>query len=557
VDNFIETKHATRTNIVLALSTGILFGCSFPPIPLGSLACISLVPLLLLIERLHTLRRQFLYSYLSFFVASCIALYWVGGFTHAKDPFLMLAGGLVLVWEPFFFSVIVLSYLVVRKSFGLNAGLVALPFIWITFEWLYALGEFAFPWLTLGNTQTYELGRIQFAEFTGVYGISLWLLIINLLFFILLMNVMREKERMSLKVNLLTTAAIAVVYLLPSLYGLTIDEKRFSSSENISLKVGIVQPNIDPWGKWEGASTLAGREKQVQQFLEMTGRQKEAGVQLSVWPETAVLFDLPMMRDECEKVKRVLDSLGTSLVSGYIDYKYYGAGKAPVTSSVIRGTNVHYDSYNSILYLEPKNERVQSYGKMRLVPFAERIPYAESIPFLIEPLRWGVGISNWGIGKDSTVFEDSIHHTKFLAMVCYESIFPEFVSSFVKRGAEFMVFITNDSWWGNTSGARQHCQFAVLRAIENRRWVVRCANGGISCFIDPYGRIYDKTQMYTEASITRMIEPRTEQTFYTEHGDWLPRIAGIISAFMIAGSFVQFLFLQTTTKRNRQHNDIH
>jgi apolipoprotein N-acyltransferase len=557
VDNFIETKHATRTNIVLALSTGIFFGCSFPPIPLGSLACISLVPLLLLIERLRSLRKQFLYSYLSFFVASCIALYWVGGFTHAKDPFLMLAGGLVLVWEPFFFSVIVLSYLVVRKNFGLNTGLIALPFIWITFEWLYAYSEFAFPWLTLGNTQTYELGKIQFAEWTGVYGISFWLLIINVLFFFLLMNVMRQKEHMSLKINLLTTAAIAVVYLLPSLYSLTIDERRFSSSENPVLRVGIVQPNIDPWAKWEGASTFAGREKQVQQFLEMTGRQKESGVQMSVWPETAILFDLPTMRDECDKVKRVLDSLNTSIVSGYIDYEYYVAGKAPVSSSVIRSTSIHYDSYNSILYLEPKHEHVQSYAKMRLVPFAERIPYAESIPFLIEPLRWGVGISNWGIGKDSTVFEDSSSHTRFLAMVCYESIFPEFVSSFVKRGAEFLVFITNDSWWGNTSGARQHCQFAVLRAVENRRWVVRCANGGISCFIDPYGRVYDKTLMYTEASITRAIEPRTAQTFYTRHGDWLPRIAGIISGFLLAASLLQFLYLLFTKKLNREHNDIH
>ena len=187
---------------------------------------------------------------------------------------------------------------------------------------------------------------------------------------------------------------------------------------------------------------------------------------------------------------------------------------------------------------------------MRLVPFAERIPYAESIPFLIEPLRWGVGISNWGIGKDSTVFEDTNHHAKFLAMVCYESIFPEFVSSFVKRGAEFLVFITNDSWWGNTSGARQHCQYAVLRAVENRRWVVRCANGGISCFIDPLGKMYDKTQMYTEASIIRSIEPRTEQTFYTKHGDWLPRIAGMISGLFIAGSFLRFLFIPPSMNRN-------
>jgi len=544
VDNFTETNNATRTNIVLAISTGILFGCSFPPIPLGPLACIALVPLLLLTERLRSHRSRFLYSYLTFFVASCIALYWVGGFTHAKDPFLMLAGGLLLLWEPLFFSVIVLSYLVVRRSFGLNAGLVALPFIWISFEWLYALGEFAFPWLTLGNTQTYQLAKIQFAELTGVYGISFWLVILNVLFFFLLTGAMRKKEELSLKTNLAVTGAIAVVYLLPNFYSMTIDENRFSSSGLPPLTVGIVQPNVDPWAKWDDSKTIAGREQQIGEFLRMTGEQKKAGVQMSVWPETAILFDLPAMTGEREKVRHVLDSLDISLTSGYIGYKYYENGIAPAASSVIRGTHIHYDSYNSILYFEPKYDRIQSYEKMRLVPFAERIPYAGSISFLIEPLRWGVGISNWGIGRDSTVFDDSVRHAKFLAMVCYESIFPEFVSAFVKKGAQFLVFITNDSWWGNTSGARQHCQYAVLRAVENRRWVVRCANGGISCFIDPLGRLYQATQMYTRASITGSIIPRSELTFYAKHGDWLPRIAGIVSGLFIAGSVIQFIFFR-------------
>ena len=114
----------------------------------------------------------------------------------------MLAGSFVLLWEPLFFSVIVLFYLVVRKNFGLKAGLLALPFIWVTFEWLYALGELAFPWLTLGNTQTYQLEKIQFAEITGVYGISLWIVVMNALFFFLLMNVLLENKKKSSKVNL-------------------------------------------------------------------------------------------------------------------------------------------------------------------------------------------------------------------------------------------------------------------------------------------------------------------------------------------------------------------
>jgi len=552
VDNLIETNKARRTNLYLALSTGILFGCSFPPFHLGVLACVSLVPLLLLIERLNTLRAQFLYSYLSFFVGSCIALYWVGGFTHAKDPFLMMAGGLVLLWEPVFFCMIVLSHVFIRKNLGLAAGLMALPFLWITFEWLYALGEFAFPWLTLGNTQTYQLEKIQFAEITGVYGISLWLVILNVLVFTLFIRSAKVDDRKRQQQSTSIAIGIVIVYMLPNLFTLA-RPFTVSPTRNLpSLRVGILQPNIDPWEKWEASKTLTSRWEQVQKYIGMMRDQKKMGIDMSVWPETAILYDLPRYRDNFEKLEEAIDSLNVSVTSGYITYKYYDEAKAPVASSIIRGSNVHYDSYNSILYLEPRSRRVQSYEKMRLVPFAERIPYADAVPFLIEPLRWSVGISNWGIGPDSTVFEDTIHHTKFLAVVCYESIFPEFVSSFVKRGAEFMVFITNDSWWGNTSGARQHSQFAVLRAVENRRWVVRCANGGISCFVDPLGRMYDKTQMYTEASIVRSIQPRSEQTFYTRHGDWLARACGMISALLFAGSLANVF--RSRTKETGYHD---
>lgn len=552
MDNLIETNNARRAKIFLALSSGILFGCSFPPFPLGVLASVSLVPLLLLIERLRTLRAQFFYSYLSFFAASCIALYWVGGFTHAKDPFLMMAGGLVLFCEPFFFSMIMLSYVFVRKNLGLVAGLMALPFLWVTFEWLYALGEFAFPWLTLGNTQTYQLEKIQFAEITGVYGISFWLVVLNVLVFAFFVRLIRAGDRHRLHDLTYIAIGVLIVYMLPNLFHPMMPSPETPASDRPSLRVGILQPNIDPWEKWEASKTLTARWDQVQKYIGIMRDQKKMGIDMSVWPETAILYDIPLYRDSFERLEETLDSLNVSVTSGYITYRYYEEGKAPVASSIILGSNVHYDSYNSILYLEPRSRRVQSYEKMRLVPFAERIPYAKAVPFLIEPLRWSVGISNWGIGTDSTVFEDAIHHTKFLAMVCYESIFPEFVSSFVKRGAQFLVFITNDSWWGNTSGARQHNQFAVLRAVENRRWVVRCANGGISCFIDPLGRMYDKTQMYTEASIVRSIQPRSEQTFYTRHGDWLARGCGMISVLLFAGSLAAVF--RSRTPRTGHHD---
>ena len=148
------------------------------------------------------------------------------------------------------------------------------------------------------------------------------------------------------------------------------------------------------------------------------------------------------------------------------------------------------ESYNSTVLIQSGRTLGPIHKKTILVPFAERIPYAETFRFLIEPLKWNVGISSWGKGEDTIVYSLPLHDgrkIKFSGMICYESAYPNYVREFVKRGAEFLVILTNDSWWGNTSGAYQHASFASLRAVETRRWIVQCANGGISMIVDPAG----------------------------------------------------------------------
>jgi apolipoprotein N-acyltransferase len=516
-----------RKLFLLAGASGVLFGLSFPPFPFGVLATVCFVPLLFLLEQLEGYGRYFRYTYFTFFIGCLIALYWVGGFTHRKDEYLMMAGGMVLLFQPFMLTLPIMLYRFVRKRVGLNTGLITLPFLWIFYEWIYALSEFAFPWLTLGNTQTYHPYKIQFIDITGVYGISVWLMIINILFFSLLLFGKNARTRLAI------ATSIIVLYILPGFYT---PENSFHLSENGSAKkvvVSIIQPNIDPWEKWEGMNRFDSRWRLAEKYLSMS--QGINNTDLVIWPETALLFNVPVYPEFLQRLQSAADENQYGILSGFINVRYY-TDHPPITSSIIKGTDVHYDSYNSILNIQPGSLPLEKYHKMRLVPFAERIPYAEKVPFLIEPLRWSVGISNWGLGIDSTIFHEKKNSTRFLAMVCYESIFPEFVCSFVRKGAEFLVFITNDSWWGNTSGARQHSQYAVLRAIENRRWVVRCANGGISCFIDPMGRMYDATSMFSETVITRQIEARREKTFYTIHGDYIGRISflGTLAALCIA-----------------------
>ncbi|MBI2429267.1 MAG: apolipoprotein N-acyltransferase, partial [Ignavibacteriales bacterium] len=230
--------------IGLSITTAVLLGLSFPPIPVGVTACIGFVPFLLLTDTITSYGRLFRYSYATFFLFSTFTLYWVGGFTHLKDPYLMFAGGALLLWQPMFFTLPASVYYFVRKRIPHWYSVCSFPFIWVTFEWLYALGEFAFPWLTIGNTQTYHLEKIQFADITGVYGISLWVLIINIVIYFLLKSILSELNR---KRSFGLAIAALLLYILPNFYSLTVDERSLQEINSSSFTVGVVQPNVDPW----------------------------------------------------------------------------------------------------------------------------------------------------------------------------------------------------------------------------------------------------------------------------------------------------------------------
>ncbi|MSP64528.1 MAG: apolipoprotein N-acyltransferase [Ignavibacteria bacterium] len=521
-----------KKEIILILLSGILFGISFPPFSTNIIPFFALVPYLFLIYNQKSIWKTFRVTYFTFFIASLIALYWTSGLTHMRDPYLIFAGVALYFWQPAFFTLQSLLFFNIRKKYSTEISLLLFPLVWVTFEWVYAYGEFAFPWLTFGNSMTYDLQKIQFAEVTGVYGISLWVLYINSFIYYILLKY-KTVERYGLKKYLILISFLVIFYLLPNFYNSNF-KNEINSKDGI--KIGIVQPNLDPWEKWRDGNSIQNRWQFVLNMLDVSKGQKERGVDISVWPETAIPFDLPSFNNYYFQFSEKINEIDLSILSGFADVKYYEKN-APITASSIND-KIKYDSYNAILFSQPNISEIQTYSKMRLVPFAERVPYAEKVPWLIEPLRWGVGISNWARGTDSTIFYHSKSKSKFLSMICYESIFPEFVSSYVKKGAEFCIFITQDSWWGNTSGARQHLQISILRAIENRRWIVRCANGGISCFIDPYGNVYDKSEMFTTATLEKVIYPQTYKTFYSKNGD----LIAIISVILTLLFFIYSIF---------------
>jgi apolipoprotein N-acyltransferase len=315
------------------------------------------------------------------------------------------------------------------------------------------------------------------------------------------------------------------MYFGPWLYG-TIAMKPYENpSDADTVRVGIVQPNIDPWEKWGGAGDRwTSIESQLGKLLSETRSIAAKPVDLVVWPETAIPFHilLPGNQTYWLWLRANLDSAHVPVLTGLPYAVFYDSASAPATSSWDSFRRLYYDDFNSAALLVPGRPVGPVYKKIVLVPFAERIPYAETFKFLIGPLKWNVGIGMWGKGKDTILFSlprKDGSSLKFASMICYESVYPGYVREFVRQGAQFLVIMTNDSWWGNTSGAYQHASYASLRAVETRRWIIRAGNGGISGLVDPSGSIHEKTKLYSSTTIRGTIHPRTELTFYAKHGD--------------------------------------
>lgn len=506
----------TRFKVTLVVLSGVLLGCSFPPSSAGILAAFAFVPLFIAFEAELRAGQMIRYSYLSMFVFNLITLYWTGGFTELKDLYLAGAGMAVLFFHPLFFLVAFALFIALRKFFGYHVAVLSFPVIWVAFEYAHSLGEYAFPWLTLGNSHTYDLPYIQIASFTGVYGISFWLLSVNVLIYYFYRIYIRKRWSLSSPGAVAGFVGIALMYLLPRLVGFGLIPNTDVSEHGLS--VSLVQPNIDPFEKWGSSAST-----QLETHLNLTREAASGKPDLIVWSETAIPVYLlhPSNDDKFRRIRHTIDSIGIPLLSGSPDIVYYDHPEQAPPSAKTARDGTRFDTFNSSILIEPGVEELQKYAKMKLVPFAERVPYSDILSFM-NAMHWNLGLGGWGIGRDTTIFQFEMtgESVKFANLICYESIYPGFVAGFVRKGAQFLTIITNDSWWGNTSGAYQHKQIAIMRAIENRRWIARCANGGISCFIDPAGRTFDATELYSRALLNRSIGLSSELSFYSRHGDW-------------------------------------
>ena len=489
----------------------LLFGGSFPPLNTGYLAWIAFVPYFYFLER-NLNSRMFGKNFLTGIVANLIIIYWIGANSGASAVvgLLTLLGSVsvLALWFTLY------GWIQVRllKKWGEPAIWTA-PIVWVGVEYIRTHGSLAFPWTMIANSQTYYISLIQFASVTGTWGVSFLLILVNVFVFKALKSISQPKIAGAFAV------AGGMALFLPWLYGTAVLNGADEILENSikSIKVSIVQPNIDPRDKWD----VKQRDEVYRNYGELHAEAGKQNPDLIIWPETATPTYLSINRDNrFDQVLSFVDSAGIPLLTGTLDFKYYGKDK--------------FHKYNSSFLLRPGTRNIERYHKIHLVPFAEKVPFEDRLPFLS---NFDVGQANFTSGEDYKIFD--IDGKKFSVGICFESVFPSLVRKFVSDGTELLVIITNDAWFGNTSGPYQHAQIAVMRAIENRRSVARCANTGISELIDPYGRIIESKRLGERGVLSGELKLLDEETIYTKYGDYVGWITAALTLLLVGFTFIK------------------
>ena len=527
-----DQKKENKREFLFGLLSGILLGLSYPPVPFPYLIFAGLIPYLIVIEKRKTLAEINRFTYFTAFIFNIITLYWVGSWTKDADTFLMVAGTVLMFFNPIVFLIPSTLYYFARKHFSLRTSLLLLPWFWLFYEYIYSITDFKFPWLSLSNSLPYFLSYIQVAEWIGSYGLTILIVYVNVFGYLSL-----KMWKKDVKLRWAEPVILLLLILLPIIYG----QFKLNIEQEVKekVKVGLIQPNLNPNKKWE----LGNLKKQLDLYLELSQKAINQNAEIIIWPETALPVYLLNKRYKTHKarIQNFVNKSNITLATGMPHAEFfYDLENAPVEAKPLKNSNGVYTSYNSILYFAP-GRITEQYGKIKLVPFGEKVPLVDVFPVLGKWIKWNVGISSWNTGTDTLVYSSEINENLSVnigGIICIESIYPDFVSSFVKKNADFIAVVTNDSWYGNSSGPYQHKEISVLRAVENRKPVVRAANGGISCIINSLGQTVASSEMFSQDVIVGDIELNDEKSFFSSYYLLLPIISILVAIFIILISII-------------------
>lgn len=487
---------------------------------------IGFVPLILLEKRIREQNLRFPkvaffgYVYMCLLIWNTATTWWVWNSS---------VGGAIgmLLTNTFLMSLPWILFSQTRKMFGEKIGIGSLVLYWLAFEYGHLHWDLSWTWLNLGNGFAYTPACVQWYEYTGTLGGTLWVLVANVLVYYFWQYGFNEQRKLGL----------ALLLLLPLLLSLILYISHQEQGEQVEIVV--VQPNIDPYTeKFVGTQNFISYDKQADILLKLAQSKISPKTALLMFPETAfdegyeeksIATHLPI-----QKIINLVSSTPQDLaiLGGATSWIIYGNEKRSVTARQNKQIGF-YDVFNTAFFIRKAVDSVAFYHKSQLVPLVESMPYPEIIEKILGNVIIDLGGTSGGVGKQAEREVFYLKNTAIAPIICYESVYGEYVGEYVRKGANILCIITNDGWWGNTAGHRQHWQLARLRAIETRRAVARSANTGISGFISQRGDELEKTIYWTQDARIRSIQAGTKLTFYVIYGDFLGKTAGYASIMLL------------------------
>ena len=530
--------------LLLAAASGLLLAASWPENGFPFLIFVAFLPLFY-IEEEYTRKKQSSskihilgYAYITFFIWNALTTYWILNST-------IFGGVMAVVLNSLFMAIVFYVYHLSHRITKNPNGLFILIFYWLAWEYFHLDWDLSWPWLNLGNVFASYPEWIQWYEFTGTFGGTAWVLIVNILIF--------KASYSFLKKETFLRPAIAngVVALLFITIPLIISHSIYKnySEEDDPVEITVVQPNLDPYSEQYNKSP-----KEILNHIFSLAEQKtDSTTQYIVCPESAIqerpLYEkhinrgksIQLLKDYMRKHQDKAIVIGASTY-----YIFEEDEEIPLSARQFNDSKGYYNAYNTAIYLDTEMN-MQLYHKSKLTPGVERMPF-KSVFKHIENLAIDLGGTVGTLGTDSVrrPFK-TFTGDKTGPAICYESVYGDFFAGFVRNGANFMLIITNDGWWGDTPGYKQHMAYASLRAIETRRSIARSANTGISGFINQRGEISKKTPYWEEAVINKSINKNDEITFYVRYGDYIGRI-GVFGTVML----LLITIAAAITSRNRK-----
>ena len=535
----------TTIHFLLAILSALLLSAAWPINGFTFIIFGALIPLLFLENsiRLSDFKRKgllvFGYSYLTFLLWNLLITWWL---INSSLIGMLFAN----ICNSFFYAIVFTCFSWAKTRLPNRSAYLFLIALWLAFEKLHLSWDFSWTWLNLGNVFSENIYWIQWYEYTGVFGGSLWVLVINVWLF----NVFKNHNTILGYKPLARKMIAPLIFIaLPIAFSLYLYEKVEEGSEDI--KVLLLQPNIDPYNtkySLTNSSFIDLWKKQVQPFY-------SDSLDYILSPETYFAegygeefreFNGSKLHEELQQELAKIPL--TQYITGIQFYDLYAQEKAPsLTANLIR-KGLWADYYNSAL-AEQSNEIFQIYHKSKLVVGVENMPFKSVLKPLLGDvlLNFGGTVASRVTQKKRAVFSHTNSKLKAAPIICWESIFGEFVTGYVNEGATFLAVISNDAWWGETPGHKQLLSYTRLRAIETRRDIARSANTGISSIINAKGEIINQTSYNTKTTLSGKLSSRRNLTFYVRFGD-------IIARWSV---FVAGLFFLLALSRRIDPNKIH